>query len=390
MHEWPFVLILLTTLSEIGLEKSYERHIYLLAGLERGYIMKRFGLIYKLMIIYILANLLVFVPINKYIYNNIGSFYTIFQDNSRLFKYDRMPDLSMKGHWINKYLEGNKKNIIMIGDSTVEDFYVKYEDSIGGLLDKKLYGEDGRPNVFNFGSSGTKSVYAMERIKKAAAYKPDLIIWQMGAGSYTEINWVFPHSPESYDLSLGGGLAGAYRNILKMNNENAYFISRELRGNLVPLHRYNEFYAEYIKGLKAKATGTPLPYPNDRHMKVQIGDVKITEKFYGIPFGESTRYFDVIGQVCKHVNEENVPLMIYVAPINQGILAQKYEPGYYEKLLEVIRSQAEPYGVPVLDLNDAVPDGLFIDGGHLKEKGDSIVADKLYDFVIEKFPELKE
>lgn len=350
--------------------------------------MKRFSLIYKLILIYILANVLIFVPMNKYIYNNIGSFYTIFQDNSRLFRYDRMPDLSMKGHWINSYYEGNEKNIVMVGDSTVEDFYVKYEDSIAGLLDKKLYGEDGRPNVFNFGSSGTKTIYAMERIKKAAEYKPDLIIWQMGAGSFTEIDWILPPSAESYDISLGRGLSAAYRNILKMNNENAYFISRELRGNLVPLHRYNEFYGEYIKGIKAKSAGAPLPYPNDRHMKVQIGDVKITEKFYGIPFDESTRYFDAVGEICKYVKDRNIPLMIYIAPINQSIMSQKYEQGYYDKLLEVILAQGTPFGVPVLNLYDAIPDELFIDGGHLKEKGDSIVAEKLYEFISINFPQV--
>ena len=352
--------------------------------------MKRFSLVYKIILIYIVANLLIFVPMNRYIYNNVEKFYTIFRDNQRLFKYDRMPDLSMKGHWINKYYKDNHRNIIMVGDSTVEDFYVKYEDSIGFLLDRKLFGEDDRPNIFNFGSSGTKTVYVMERIKKAAEYKPDLIIWQMGAGSFTELHWILPPTPESYDLSLGGGLAGAYKNVFKMNNENAFFISRELRGNLVPLHRYKEFYEELAKGIKAKATGTPLPYPNDRHMKVQIGDVKITEKFYGIPFDASTRYFEAVGEICKYVTDKGVPMMIYLAPINQGILAQKYEEGYYEKMVAAIKAQADPYGVPLLNLNDAVPDELFIDGGHLKEEGDRIVADRLYDFVVKEFPELRE
>lgn len=350
--------------------------------------MKRFSLIYKLILIYIVVNLAIFVPVNKYIYNNVGNFYTIFQDNKRLFYYDRMPDLSVKGHWINKYYEGNDKNIVMVGDSTVEDFYVKYEDSIAGLLDKKLYGEDDRPRVFNFGSSGTKSVYVMERIKKAAAYKPNLIIWQMGAGSFTEIDWLLPPALSSFDISLGGGLLAAYNNIFKLNNENGYFISKELRSNLAPLHRYNDFYKEYLKGVKSKKEGLPLPYPNDRHLKVQIGDVKITEKFYGISFGESTRYFNVVGEICKYLKNENIPLMIYIAPINQNIMAQKYEEGYYEKLYEVIKNQADKYEVPVLNIHNVIPEELFIDGGHLKEEGDRIVAKKLYDFILENFPQV--
>lgn len=352
--------------------------------------MKRFSLVYKIIFIYIAANLLIFVPMNKYIYNNVEKFYTIFRDNQRLFMYDRMPDLSMKGHWINKYHKDNEKNIIMVGDSTVEDFYVAYEDSIGALLDEKLFGDDGKPNVFNFGSSGTKTVYVMERIKKAVEYEPDLIIWQMGAGSFVPIHWIFPPNEGSYDLSLGGGLAGAYRNVLKMNNENAYFVSRELRSNLVPLHRYKEFFEELAKGIKSKITNTPLPYPNDRHMKVQIGDVKITEEFYGIPFDASTRYFDAVGTICRYVKEKNIPMMIYLAPINQSILAKKYEEGYYEKMVAAIKAQCEPYGVPLLNLNDAVPDELFIDGGHLKEEGDKIVAERLYEFIVEEFPELRE
>ena len=344
--------------------------------------MKRFSLIYKILLIYIVANLFIFLPLNRYIYNNIGSFHTIFQNSNRLFKYDWMPDLSIKGHWVNNFKD-ESGNIIIVGDSTVEDFYVKYEDSICGLLDNKIF-NDGRPHVFNFGSSGTKSVYVTERIKKAASYEPELIIWQMGAGSFTEIQWVFPFRAESYDISLGGGLASAYRNVLKMNNENAYFISRELRGSLVPLHRYNEFYSFYIEGIRAKASGKPLVYPNDRHLKVQIGDVKITEEFYGIPFDESTRYFDVIGEVCKYVTDKGIKLMIYIAPINQSIMSQKYEAGYYDKLYDVVKGYAVIYNVPVLNIYNVIPDELFIDGGHLKEEGDKIVAERLYDFVKEQ------
>lgn len=348
--------------------------------------MKRFSLIYKIIIIYIAVNLLIFVPLNRYIYNNIGSFYTFFQNSNRLFKYDQMPDLSMKSHWINNYKDAGD-NIIMLGDSTVEDFYVKYEDSICGLLDKKLY-DDNRPHVFNFGSSGTKSVYVMERIKKAASYNPDLIIWQMGAGSFTEIEWAFPFKSGSYDISLGGNLPMAYANVFKINNENGYFISRELRGNLVPLNRYNEFFSYYTDGLKSKMKGKPLAYPNDRHITVQIGDVKVTEKFYGIIFDEPTRYFDVVSEVCKFVTDKGIRIMIYIAPINQSIMSQKYEAGYYDKLYDVVKKYAGAYDVPVLNIYNAIPDELFIDGGHLKEKGDSIVAGKLYDFVAENFPDV--
>ena len=350
--------------------------------------MKRFSLFLKLIIVYLVANLTIFVPLNKYIYNNVDKFYTIFQKSNRLFRYDRMPDLSMKGHWINNFYEDNEQNIIMVGDSTVEDFYVEYDDSIGNILDEKLFNDKTNPQVFNFGSSGTKSVYVMERIKKAATYNPDLIIWQMGAGSFTEIDWLLPPKASSYHISLGGGLFDAYRNIPKINNENGYFISKELRDNIAPLSRYSNFYSEYLKGARAKAEGLPLVYPNDRHMKVQIGDVKITEEFHGIEFDKSSRYFGVVGEVCRYIKERDIDLMIYIAPINQSIMAEKYEEGYYEKLYEVIKSEAEPYGVPVLDIHNLVPDELFIDGGHLKEEGDALVAEGIYNFVLNNFPEI--
>lgn len=348
--------------------------------------MKRFSLVFRIVVIYILANLMVFVPLNRYIYNNVGRFYTFFQNSNRLFKYDQMPDLSMKSHWINDYEEAGD-NIIVVGDSTVEDFYVKYEDSICGLLDERLY-DDERPHVFNFGSSGTKSVYVMDRIKKAVSYNPDLLIWQMGAGSFTEIEWVFPFKAGSYDISLGGNLPAAYDNVFKINNENGYFISRELRSGMVPLHRYSSFYPIFFDGLKAKRVGKAPTFPNERHMTVQIGDVKVTEKFYGIPFDESTRYFDVVGEVCKFVTDRGIELMIYIAPINQSIMSQKYEAGYYDKLYDVVKNYAVVYDVPVLNIYDVVPDELFIDGGHLKEEGDRIVAGKLYDFVTENFPDV--
>lgn len=347
--------------------------------------MKRFSLIWKLILIYIAANIFIFIPLNKYIYNNIGDFYTIFKNNDRLYMYDKMPDLDMKGHFINKYHKNNDKNIIIVGDSTVRDFYVDYEDSIARILDKKLFGENPEPKVFNFGSGGTKSVYIFERLKKAVEYRPDLVIWQMGAGSFTPVEWLLPPNPSGYDISLGGDLTDAYKNIPKLNNENGFFISRELRSNLVPLHRYNEFFSEYIKGIKAKSKGTPLPYPNDRHMAVQLGDVKVTEEFYGIPFDESDKYFDVIEDVCNYVTDKDINIMIYIAPINQNIMSEKYEEGYYDKLYDVIKRYGDLYNVPVLNLYNAVPDELFIDGGHLKEDGDMIVADKLYEFVIENF-----
>lgn len=342
--------------------------------------MKRFSLIWKLILVYIVANLLIFIPINKYIYNNINSFNTIFKDNDRLYMYDKLPDLDMKGHMINKYYKENDKNIIIVGDSTVRDFYVDYEDSIGRQLDKMLFGE-ADPRVFNFGSGGTKSVYIFERIKKAMGYRPDLLIWQMGAGSFTPIEWFLPPKAESYDISLGGGLTGAYENIIKLNNENGFFVSRELRDNLVPLHRYIEFYDEFLKGKKAEKEGKPLPYPNDWHKTVPIGGIKIMEEFYGITFDERDKYFEVIGEVCKYAEDEGIKLMIYIAPINQSIMEKKYESGYYDKLHDVVKREASSYNVPVLNLYNVVPDELFIDGGHLKEEGDAIVAAKLYEFL---------
>ncbi len=350
--------------------------------------MKRFSLIWKLILIYITANLFIFIPLNKYIYNNIGEFHTIFKDNDRLYMYDKTPDLDMKGHFINKYYKNNDKNIIIVGDSTVRDFYVDYEDSIGRILDKELFGENSEPKVFNFGSGGTKSVYIFERLKKAFEYKPDLVIWQMGAGSFTSIEWLLPPNSSSYDISLGGGLIDAYKNIPKLNNENGFFLSRELRSNLVPLHRYNEFYNEYFKGRKAKKEGKPLPYPNDWHRTVPVGGIKVTEEFHGIAFDESDKYFNVIGEVCKYAADKGIELMIYIAPINQSIMAKKYEAGYYDNLYDVIKSYSDLYNVPVLNLYNAVPDELFIDGGHLKEEGDRIVAEKLYEFIVENFSDI--
>jgi len=347
---------------------------------------KRFSLVFKIIFIYIVANLLVFVPINKYFYSSVHRYHSIFNDASRLFKYDKVPDVAMAGHLINKYIGHSDYSIVMIGDSTVEDFYVPYDQSIAGLLDKSLFGPNLNPSVFNFGSSGTKSVYVLERMKKACEYKPDMIVWQMGAGSYPEVDWVFSPTKLSpvktrYDLSLGGNLLGAYQNVFKLNNENAPFVASELRGNLVPLFRYFPYYQELWKGYQAGKQGIPLKYPNDRHLKVQIGDVKITEKFNHIPFNEETRNFDVVADVANYVTSQGIKLVIYIAPINQSILAQKYEAGYYDKLLKVVERYSSPYGVPILNLYNAVPDALFIDGGHLKEKGDSIVAKKLSDFL---------
>ena len=349
--------------------------------------MKRFSLIFKIIFIYIVINLFVFVPTNKYFYSGVHKFNSIFNDSSRLFKYDSVPDVSMAGHFINRYINhsdfGSKdcRSIIMIGDSTVEDFYVPYHKSIAHLVDEKLFGPSLNPSVFNFGSSGTKSVYILERMKKACEYKPDMIVWQMGAGSYPEVDWVFGPVKGRYDLSLGGNLLGAYENILKLNDQNAPFVATELRGNLVPIFRFLPYYQELWKGYEAGQKGVPLKFPNDRHLKVQIGDVKITEKFHHIPFDESTRNFDVIEDVAKYVTSQGIKLVIYIAPINQSILAQKYEAGYYDKLVKVVERYASPYGVPILNLYNAVPDALFIDGGHLKEKGDSIVAEKLSAFL---------
>lgn len=347
--------------------------------------LKKYSLLIKIIAVYILANIFIFLPVNKHIISNINNSTTIFQNQNRLFYYDKSPDLSMAGHWINKYHQDNKYNILMVGDSTVEDFYVDYPDSIAHLLDKHLFGEKDRPYVFNFGSSGTKSVYVFERIKKAAEYNPDLIIWQMGAGSYPDVNWVFPYSESSYQLSLGGGILGAYSNILKINDQNAPFISQELRGNVVPLYRYQPFFKEYKRVFDAQREGRPLRYPNQWHMNIQIGDRKITEEFESLPFVEDNKNFEVIGFITRYLYEKNIPLMIYIAPINQDIRDQKYALGYYDELLRVVERETSPYNVPILDLNNAIPPRLFIDGGHLKEEGDRIVAARLNEFIRRQF-----
>ena len=57
-------------------------------------------------------------------------------------------------------------------------------------------------------------------------------------------------------------------------------------------------------------------------MKVQIEGCEDYRGFYGIPFDASTRHFDAVDVICKYVKDKNIPMMIYLAPINQSILAK--------------------------------------------------------------------
>ncbi len=351
-----------------------------------------FSLPIKIAGFYVLLNLLVFMPLNNFIKDNIGNFNTIYKDAKRLYDYDRMPDLSLSANWINKYSGIRPDTVIIIGDSKIEDYYVEYTDSIAAKLDRKLFDKEGVsglgiPCVYNFGSSGSKTVYVMERIKKAAGYEPDLIIWQMGSGSYPQVKWAFSPGINAsiYDISLGGGLSGAYSNIIKMNDQNASFISSELRGNLVPLARYQVFYARYFEGLRSSLFKIPLVYPEDRFITIAEGEGIIPYFEFPMSFDSSALNFDAVGRICEYVHGKGIPMMIYIDQIRSDVSRSKFEDGYYEKLVSAIRAQASPYGVHVLDLHDAVPDAYFVDGGHVKEKGNEIMASRLYEFILEYY-----
>ncbi|MDD5603000.1 MAG: SGNH/GDSL hydrolase family protein [Eubacteriales bacterium] len=347
-------------------------------------IIKRYSLPLTIAAWFTVINLLAFLPLNNYIYSNISEFNTIYKDEQRLYDYDRMPGLSMRAHQINTCSGLREATVIIVGDSKTEDFYVSYEDSVAAKLDRKMFGEKEVPYVFNFGSSGTKTVYAMERIKKAAGYNPDLIIWQMGSGSFPPVRWALPGAPYSnsaYDLSLGGNLAGAYSNLPKLNDQNAPFVSAELRGAFIPLFRYAPFYLNYFRGLCSEITGKPLFMPEDHYIEIGEGEGLIPQFKYQTPFDSTDKYFGSIGAACSYIREKGFRMMIYIDQIRPDVRDQKFEEGYYEKLVAEIRLQASPYGVPVLDLHEAVPFEYFVDGGHIKERGNEIIASGLYEFI---------
>lgn len=350
----------------------------------KGSIMKNFlikcSILFKIFLIYTIFYFSAGY-FNTYILNNINSFYTPFANQKKLIYYAESPQLSLSAHRINKYRHEPGFNIVIVGDSKVEDMYVRYGDSIAGQLESLLFGNSEMPHIFNFGTSGMKLIYAYERIKKAVSYKPDLIVLAIGAGNLTDVNWVFGPVGNYYDISLGGGVAGAYANLIKLNDQNAPFISENLRCGIVPTYMLKPFFEEYINAMKAKKKGYEMRDPGEALVHVQLGDIKLNYFLDKYPFYIEKKHFEVIGQIAKLVSNADIKLIIYVPPVNQKMNSILYEPGYYDKLVEAIKAQTEDYGVPVIDLSDAVPDEYFLDGGHVKDQGDKIVAQKLADYI---------
>lgn len=344
----------------------------------------RYSILIKILIVYIIFHWLL-SSWNNYLLDNIDMFYTPFPNQRRLIYYPKSPHLSLSAHWINKYYGKPGFKIIVIGDSKVEDIYVRYENSICGQLETMMFGSSLTPHVFNFGTSGMRAIYAYERIKKAVSYKPDLIVLALGAGNFMDVNWVFPPFGNYYDISLGKNLIGAYGNLLKINDHNAALISENLRGNIAPTYMFRPFYQEYMNGLQATKENKEILNPGEALVGINIGDVEPEIFQHKKPFYEEKKHFEVVRKIAELTSNAGVKLMIYIPPVNQKVNDELYAPGYYDRLIESISKQLEGYDVPILDLTRAVPDELFVDGGHVKEDGDRIIAEKLCEFIKKKY-----
>ncbi|MEW6724544.1 MAG: hypothetical protein AB1331_06455 [Bacillota bacterium] len=349
--------------------------------------MRRFALPLKILSIYLAVNLLVLAPVGRYLLAHINDFPTSYAHQQRLFFYNDTPALSLAAHWINDYPEVEPK-VIIIGDSKTEDFYVRYEDSIVGRLDALVFSGD-RPHVFNFGVSGTKASYAWERVVKAAGYRPSLIIWQLGEGSFSPPpRWVTGRAPDRYLISLGGDLISAYANLSRLSDENAPLVAQELRSQLVPLYGLLTFWSEWRRARQAAAQGIPLPPPNAYHLTVPAGQYDPTQFTGGRlePFSTADRPFDAVGAIARYLDQRGIPLLILVAPINPLAYAAIYEPDFHQRMVDELRRQTAGLNVRLLDLGLAIPPEYFVDGGHLKEAGNELVARALADYLAEHYP----
>lgn len=104
-------------------------------------------------------------------------------------------------------------------------------------------------------------------------------------------------------------------------------------------------------------------------------DLQHLKKVYNINVTDNIN-FKYYRELCRYLEENNVPAVIFLSPINHGLLRQYglLDYNFYLYNTQAIEEVARQHGLPLFNYQDSVEPDLFHDSLHLLDEGNAAAA----------------
>lgn len=104
------------------------------------------------------------------------------------------------------------------------------------------------------------------------------------------------------------------------------------------------------------------------------GDLEHLAKVFNV--NDSNLNFKYYRELCQYLEENKIPAVIFMSPVNQALLRQYrlIDTGSYSKNTGLIRQVAQQSNIPFLDYQNTVAQDLFHDSMHMLDGGNAATA----------------
>jgi len=304
--------------------------------------------------------------------------------NLSLFNIDAM----FASHKINNDISNSNYRIFLVGDSSIWGFLQTPQETLAGLLDKRIASE--HIEVFNFGYPSISVLKDALVIDHAMRYKPDLIIW------FTTLEALPIEKQLSTPINENNKhkiftLLDTYQ-IDQIEIEKPSSLERTFwaqRRNLYDVIRLQ------LYGVLWGATGIDQDYP-ESYRNAQRDFPEPKEKYYGLETKaqlENALALEIIEKTI--IRNDTTTFILINEPIlvssgeNSELQYNFYYPVWaYDAYREIINTFSAKNNIKYYDLWNIISEMEFSNSAiHLTTHGEKQLSDKIYEIIFENIGE---
>jgi hypothetical protein len=344
-------------------------------------------IIVKAISLFILINFL-FILLKDIPYGSISLYNSVFPGRERL-PFGETPsesfnqtisniDAMLSSHKISTDTKTtNDYRIIIIGDSSIWGFLQKPENTLAGILEKKLdnqcIGKD--IEVFNLGYPSLSVLKDLVILNKIEAYKPDLVIWFITLEALVSDDQLNTPLIKNNALELNKVINEYHLGYPKAAVDFLDYTIIGQKRNLADIIRL-QFYGALWAG-----SGIDQVYPKEYISAQRDFEPDFSYKNFSVnQLNENDLATDVITKTISGYQDAdfilvNEPILISSGN-NSNIRYNFYYPRWaYDKYRNIVKSTFEKSAIKYFDFWNLVPESEFTNSAiHLSSKGEEILA----------------
>lgn len=300
----------------------------------------------------------------------------------------RLPE-SFSPAYFQRYadsLRGERNVVVVLGDSVLWGYKIRAEDAMPALLQRRLP-HDHVLNLSYEGGSTTNSEILV-RYLLARGIRPRLVIFNVNSKEMNPADSAFRRLEPAVEEAARPLLDRSDSKLLTLlpnpnvNQRLGALVERYWR-----LYRYRVdlrekvFRTDDLATLLTAASGRLTGYAQ----RAEAAHRPTAERFLGTydmtPLDATNTAFARMNRMSEELRASGIPALAFLTPTNHALLHAYIDvPDYYDNL-KTIRDALAARGVPVANLDNAVPQREFIDNDHLTPRGNRRLLDLLFPYI---------